>query len=150
MKLISTAILVVGAACCLPAATISWEGQTWDIIGTGSAVVNGSGNLVLTVGSNGETDVHLNRVLPAAGVFDSFINQFGTPQIAFSYIDPGASDKVDFFMDTEGGLNPRLQAGSLFSFQGLGYTRFGPVPTEDVVFFQGSGLRAPGQAHTIS
>jgi hypothetical protein len=132
----------------------SWKGQYWDLPLNGTATIDDGGNLVLirTVGTD-DVAVHVNRIAPVDGSGNSWINQNGTPWIQFSYIDNGQSKGVDMFIDNETApQNPRLQAGSLFSLQGLGYTRFGPgvYPTsEEVVFAEGAGSRLAGQLHTI-
>jgi hypothetical protein len=129
------------------AATIAWEGQTWTINGTGAtATVDPAGDLVLAKGS-ADADIRVTRILP--GVNTSFINQHGTPEINVSYIDPGAPYNVDIFITGSGSLNPRLQAGSLFSFQGLGYARFGS-PAQETVVFADVDPRVSGDAHSIS
>ena len=142
--------------------TIIWEGQKWDLTHNGTAAVNAAGDLVLTR-TSGTADMvaHINRVAPAPAN-NSAINANGTPWIRISYIDNGAHRGVDFFIedDTMPGINPRLQAGSLFNCQGLGYLRYGPVAAiETFGFAEGcdeaaapgtiGALRAEGQAHTI-
>jgi len=137
-----------------------WKNQYWDAPANGVPSLDGSGNLVLTRAATGDVQVHLNRILPVGGTGDSFINGNGTPWVEFSYIDNGEYRGVDMFIDDEvHPLNPRLQAGSLFTCQGLGYVRFGPAPgTEAFAFAEGCDLapttptgsiRAAGQAHTI-
>jgi hypothetical protein len=145
------------------ATTLAWKGQTWEVMAptggaTGTAALDGSGNAVITRTSGiGDMALHLNRVEPAPGG-TSAINAIGTPWIQVSYLDNGQSRGVDFFIDDETmALDPRLQAGSLFDCQGLGYARFA-ADTEQIVFGQGVGCndpapgigaRASGQAHTI-
>jgi hypothetical protein len=144
--LLLSAILTI----CLPAgaATIAWEGQLWTISGTGAtAAIDPFGDLILTKGT-GDANINVAKILP--GSTSSFINQYGTPEISMSYIDPGTPYNVDLFVSGAGSLSPRLQAGSLFSFQGLGYARFGSPAQETVVFAEGVGARASGQAHSIS
>ncbi|MBC8164680.1 MAG: hypothetical protein H7Y20_02275 [Bryobacteraceae bacterium] len=89
----------------------------------------------------------MSRILP--GLSTSFINQYGTPEINFSYIDPGAPYNVDLFISGSGSLNPRLQAGSLFTFQGLGYARFGS-PAQETVVFSDPSVRVSGDAHSVN
>lgn len=142
---------------------LMWKGQNWDHPTNGTAVVDGSGNMVLNRASGtADVQIHLNRILPMAGS-DSFINQNGTPWVEFSYIDNGQYRGIDMLVDDETmALNPRLQAGSLFACQGLGYLRFGsgaPPLFETFGFGQGCDLsatpgtigsiRAAGQPHTI-
>ena len=150
------AVMVVALAGLAPAAlanhtTINWEGQDWEIDHDGIAAVDANGDLTITrTSGTGDVELHVNRIAPTSGG-DSFINANGTPWILVSYLDNGESRGVDFFIDDEiHPLNPRLQAGSLFSCSGLGYVRYGPG-TEEIVFAEGCdpSTRAAGQAHTI-
>jgi hypothetical protein len=134
--------------------SISWKGQTWDVSDNASAAVDGSGNVTITrtVG-NSDAALHINRIEPAPGG-DSFVNAEGTPWVRVSYIDNGESRGVDFFIDSERpGDDPRLQAGSLFGCDGLGYTRYtGAGAVEEIVFSEGCEnppVYSPGTAHTI-
>ncbi|MBI2760203.1 MAG: hypothetical protein HYX51_02110 [Chloroflexi bacterium] len=165
-------LLVVGAAVALSGltvfrgdtvafathTTIAWMGQTWEISDNATAAIDGAGNVVLTrTTGTADATLHINRVLPApAGA--SFINANGTPWIQYSYIDNGAFRGVDIFIDDETlALDPRLQAGSLFNCQGLGYARYNLPAIEEIVFGEGAGCgtapgvgaRAAGQKHTI-
>lgn len=144
--------------------TIIWEGQKWDLSHNGTAAINAAGDLVLTR-TSGTADMiaHIERVTPAPAN-QSAINANGTPWVRISYIDNGALRGVDFFIEDDvmgPSLNPRLQAGSLFSCQGLGYLRYGQGAGLVETFGFGEGcdeaalpgtmgsLRAAGQAHTI-
>jgi hypothetical protein len=140
--------------------TLSWKGQTWDVSSNASAVVTGDDAAVLTrdTGTSDAT-LHVNRVEPTSGGA-SFINANGTPWIEYSYEDNGFYRGVDIFIDSERtGDDPRLQAGSLFACQGLGYLRFDPGSQETFGYAEGcdnsatpgtiGSLRAAGQRHTI-
>lgn len=134
--------------------TVTWEGQTWDVSDNASATVDGDDNLTITR-STGSSDaqVHINRIAPAPGL-NSFVNAEGTPWVRISYIDNGEHRGVDFLIDSERpGDDPRLQAGSLFGCDGLGYTRYGSGAglVEEIVFGEGcdDGVFSPGTPHTI-
>ncbi|MBC8164681.1 MAG: hypothetical protein H7Y20_02280 [Bryobacteraceae bacterium] len=145
----SLALLLFAIALVLPAdsATIVWAGQTWTVAGTGAtASINGLGQLVLTKGA-ADANVNVLQILPAAP--ESFVNQHGTPEVTVSYVDPGPSYNVDLFIQ-ESGPGVRLQAGSLFFWQGLSYARFGTPAQETIVYSVGKDLRAAGQAHTLT
>jgi hypothetical protein len=89
----------------------------------------------------------------------SFVNANGTPWIQYTYEDNAAFRGVDLFVDSNVPVSdPRLQAGSLFNCQGLGYTRYGLglALVEEVVFAEPDGCdpggppsRAAGEVHTI-
>jgi hypothetical protein len=141
--------------------TVLWKGQAWEVPHDGTAVVNGSGHLVLTrTAGTADVQLHINRILPT-GVAGSFVNDNGTPWVQYSYLDNGQQRGVDIFIEEEVSANlqnPRLQAGSLFDCQGLGYARYNNPALEEIVFGQGVGCgpldlapsaRAAGQAHTI-
>ncbi len=154
-KKCSSALLAIAAVAMFSGSTalgaIAWKGQNWDEPANGTATIV-AGNLVLTrTSGTADVAVHVNRIEPLIGS-DSFINANGTPWIKFSYIDNNEQRGVDMFIDDETlALNPRLQAGSLFSLQGLGYTKYGSGVglVEEVVFAEGDGLRVAGQPHTI-
>lgn len=160
----AVAILSLGVPAGASHTNLLWKGQTWDISDNATAVVDGSGNAVITrtIGTS-DAQLHVNRVAPLSTVnpTESAINDNGTPWIMYSYVDNGAHRGVDIFIDSEGAApNPRLQAGSLFTCQGLGYVRYTAPPVmEDFAFAEGcdldgstspiGDLRAAGQAHTI-
>jgi hypothetical protein len=135
--------LIVGSAAF--ASTVPFAGQTWDVTGTGATAVQSGTSVTLTKGA-GDAALHL--------ALDPSINTNNTPWVQFSYIDSGHNN-IDMFVDSNlAGTDPRLQAGSLFSFQGLGYTRYTqvtpPIPAvENVEFAQGYMARANGDTHTI-
>ena len=140
---------------------LTWKGQVWDHPTNGFAWVDGNDhlNLALAPGSTGDVNVHLNRILPApAGA--SFINQSGTPWVQYSWVDNGQYRGIDLFIEDETAFpNSRLQAGSLFNCQGLGYVRYNVPAVEQFAFAEGcdpaaapgtiGALRAAGQTHTL-
>jgi uncharacterized protein (TIGR03437 family) len=144
LPLLSIVIALAAPSC---AATVTWAGQVWTISGTGAtAVVNAQGHLVLTKGA-ADADVRVARILP--GATTSFINQYGTPRLTLSYVDPGEPLNADLFVQSNV-LSARLQAGTLFMYQGLGYARYGSPAQDKVVFATGTNLRAAGQTHTLT
>lgn len=140
--------LVLGLMGQAKAGLVNWEGQDWTE-SNGSATVDGSGHLTLTATANGNAALHVNRLLPSgSGGSGSFINDNGTPWVQFSYIENGTNG-IDFLIDDEVTPgNPRLQAGSLFSLNGIGYTRYGAPAVEEIVFADASA-HAAGTLHTI-
>ena len=83
------------------------------------------------------------------------INGNGTPWVEFSYHDDGDSwQGIDMFVDSTGlPPNPRLQAGSLFTAERLGYARYTDGGAqEEIVFVSsdngGAAPRTDGD-HTI-
>jgi hypothetical protein len=140
--------------------TINWKGQTWRISPeTASAAIDGDGAVVLTR-TNTALDATLSvaKLQPLNGT-DSFVNANGTPWVQYTYEDNAAFRGVDLFVDSNVPvLGARLQAGSLFNCQGLGYVRhgFGPLLVEEVVFAEPDGCdpagppsRTAGEVHTI-
>lgn len=140
--------LVLGLTGQAHAVLVDWAGQDWTAL-NGSATVDINGNLVLTGASGGNASLHVNRLLPSgSGGSGSFINDNGTPWIQFSYIENGTNG-IDFLIDDEVTAgNPRIQAGSLFSLGGIGYTRFGNPATEDPIFMDTTAWSA-GTEHTV-
>ena len=116
-------------------ASFSWKGQTWDVSVNADATVDGSGNAVLTRTAGGTAELRLNRIAPAPGG-ESFVNDHGTPWVKFSYIDDGTSYQgIDLFVEDETAVHDqRLQAGSLFNCDGLGYARYDNPAQEQIVF----------------
>ncbi|MGH2687095.1 MAG: hypothetical protein ACRDJP_16645 [Actinomycetota bacterium] len=159
---VGIAVMAISTTAGASHTSVAWKGQTWDISDNATAAVDGNDHLTITrtVGTE-DARVHVNRLAPTTGT-DSFVNANGTPWLMMSYIDNGAHRGVDFFIDSGRPVDdPRLQAGSLFTCQGLGYTRYGlgVLLTEEIVFGEGCDLdgsaspigdnRAAGQAHTI-
>ncbi|HEX9377256.1 MAG TPA: hypothetical protein VGB19_13595 [Actinomycetota bacterium] len=151
------AVMALAGSALASGGTIAWKGQTWDVSANATATVDGDDHLTVTrdTGTN-DAYVHVNRLLPLVGG-ESFVNEHGTPWIQVSYLDNGAFRGVDFFVDDEvTAKNPRLQAGSLFSCDGIGYARYSaPATTEEVVFAVPNdgtactGTRTAGTPHTI-
>jgi len=130
--------------------TVAWKGQTWDVSSNASATVDASDHVTITrdTGTSDAT-LHVNRLTPVNGTGDSFVNQYGTPWIAVSYVDNGASRGVDFLVDDEVTAgNPRLQAGSLFGCGAIGYARDAVNAAADPPVFC-VGSRAAGASHTV-
>jgi hypothetical protein len=145
------ALAALALASSASAATLAWEGQTWDITPNATAVVDGNGDAVLTrTLGTADASLHVNRVEPAPGG-NSFINDNGTPWVLLGYEDNAQFRGVDLFVDSEvAPFSPRVQAGSLFSCEGFGFARYtAPPTTEEVVFTSGCGTRAAGAPHTI-
>ncbi|HEX5265373.1 MAG TPA: hypothetical protein VFW24_01235 [Acidimicrobiales bacterium] len=131
--------------------TVSWKGQTWDVSSNASATAAPDGSQVTITRDSGTADatLHVNRLVPLVGT-DSFVNQYGTPWIQVSYLDNGASRGVDFLVDDEVTTgNPRLQAGSLFSADSIGWARDNANAVADPPVFAVPGSRTAGTAHTI-
>ena len=165
MRRISRSSLVLSAAAGLALATtgaalaftgpssFSWKGQTWDVSANADATQDGAGNAVLTRSAAGTAELHLNRIEPTSGGA-SFVNENGTPWVKFSYIDDGTSYQgIDLFVEDETSAHDqRLQAGSLFNCDGLGYAKYSSQ--EQVVFGVGNncGTTTSGRAagpHTV-
>jgi hypothetical protein len=135
---------------------VTWKGQTWDVSANASANVDSSDHVTITRDSSGgDATLHVNRLVPLVGTADtdSFVNQNGTPWIEVTYVDNGLSSTgLDFFVDDESGPgNPRLQAGSLWSFDAIGYARDNANASLDPepAVFAIPGSRTAGTAHTI-
>ena len=147
-------VVALGAQAAASHTTVNWKGQTWDISHNATAAVDGDDHLTITrTTGTADAQVHINRIEPAPGL-DSHVNAEGTPWVRVSYIDNGQHRGVDFFIDDETHVgDPRLQAGSLFGCDGLGYTRYGSGAgtVEEIVFGEGcdDGVFSPGTAHTI-
>jgi hypothetical protein len=145
-------VVALGAQAGATHTTVNWKGQDWDISHNATAAVDVNDHLTITrTTGTSDAQVHINRIAPAPGG-DSFVNDDGTPWVRVSYIDNGMHRGVDFFIDSERpGDDPRLQAGSLFGCDGLGYTRYNPA-IEEIVFGEGCedpAVFSPGTAHTI-
>ena len=123
-----------------------WSDLEWSVL-NGEAEINLDGGVDLTRFGAGETSL---RVVGATPVVPG-----DTPWAEFTYEDDGTSYQgIDLFIDSTGAApNPRLQAGSLFTAELLGYARYtAPPTTEEVVFAESStngvGPRVAGD-HTI-
>ncbi|HEY5886987.1 MAG TPA: fibronectin type III domain-containing protein, partial [Acidimicrobiales bacterium] len=105
------------SAAAIATVNLFWEGYEWDVE-NGTAVINGDGGVDLTRNAAGESWIRLVGAPP--------INGNSTPWVEFSYHDDGDSwQGIDMFVDSTGGApNPRLQAGSLFTAERLGYARY--------------------------
>jgi hypothetical protein len=91
------------------AATIEWKGVTWDLSSNGTAVVNPNGSLTLTITNgtgSGIAWLHVNRLPWGGGTFETVMD----PWVRWSF----EGHKGDILIDKEGGLNPTIQAGSLW------------------------------------
>lgn len=140
LKVVASCVVTLILVSNVSADTIDWKGQTWQINSplTASAALVG-GNLVLS--KTDSSDATLKLTLPAS------INVSDTPWVSFSYIDSGVNN-IDNFIDSQFPVtDPRLQAGSLFSYKLLGYTRRDPGATEQVEF--ATPGRAANVEHTI-
>jgi hypothetical protein len=129
--------------------TFAWEGLTWDVSSNGHAEETAEGHVVLTRNDAGNATLSVDQI--------SGINATNTPWVALRYMDNAERVGVDLFVNATG---PRMQAGSLFSFQALGFARVGSPPSreEEVVFAEpprgvpgedGLGGRHAGQEHVI-
>ncbi len=123
-----------------------WKGLEWELM-NGTAVVNGADGVDLTRLGSGTAWIHL--------IGDPPVNSAGTPWVEWSYVDDGTSwPGIDMFIDSEvPDPNPRVQTGSLFTADTLGYARYGLGGglTEEIVFptvDPGPGPRS-GDPHTI-
>lgn len=94
--------------------TIVWEGLNWDVSSNGHAEENEQGHVVIT--RNDADNATLRADAP------SELESSNTPWVAITYKDNGERVGLDLFVNPVG---PRLQAGSLFSFKGLGFVRVG-------------------------
>ena len=128
------------------AVNLFWEDYEWDVE-NGTAVINVDGGVDLTRFAAGESWIRLVDPPP--------INGNGTPWVEFSYHDDGDSwQGIDMFVDSTGlPPNPRLQAGSLFTAERLGYARYTDGGAqEEIVFVSsdngGAAPRTDGD-HTI-
>ncbi len=107
-----------------------WEDLEWELM-NGTAVVNGADGVDLTRLGSGTAGIHL--------IGDPPVNAGDTPWVQWTYGDDGTSwPGIDMFIDSEVPVpNPRLQAGSLFTSDTLGYARYGPGGAgaiEEIVF----------------
>jgi hypothetical protein len=139
--------------------TINWKGQDWRISHNATAAIDGDGAIVLSRAvTTADATLSVTDLLPLNGSI-SFVNANGTPWVQYTYEDNAAFRGVDLFVDSNVPVTaPRLQAGSLFNCQGLGYTRygFGAGLMEEIVFAEPAGCdpagppsRTGGDVHTI-
>lgn len=150
--LVSAATVAALGSPAAAAGVVVWEGQTWDVNGSGTAVVNTTtGDVELTRTGTGLLELHVNRVLDPGGGMS--LSASDTPWVEFSYIDDGTSQQgFDLFVEHETHPeNFRLQGGSLFTnCDGLGYSRYGSPAVEAFDF--AIGCDTPGRAaveHTV-
>jgi len=107
MKKLLLFLFVILISCLGFSQTISWKGITWDVL-NGTAIVDGSGHLVLTADGTGQAVVHVNQIATLAGA--------STPWIQLSYMDvTTAGHKIDMLMEDEAGLYPRFACGSMWT-----------------------------------
>jgi hypothetical protein len=130
-----------------PATTVNliWKGLSFTVLGTGAgATTNANGTAELTRGS---ADASLTNALASS------LNASGTPWVKWTYVDSGSgsSSNIDIYIeDAVHALKPRLQAGTLFFYEGLGYVRYGAVtPIDHVPFAVGANTRSAGKVHAL-
>lgn len=142
--------------------TINWKGQDWRISHNASAATVGDTVELTRTTGTADATLSVTDLLPTSGG-SSYVNANGTPWVKVTYEDNALWRGVDFFVDSNAGAaSPRLQAGSLFNCEGLGYTRYTDgVAIEEFAFTQPAGcdpapapgtggpFRVAGDVHTI-
>jgi hypothetical protein len=160
--LAAVSALAIAAPASANHTTVAWEGQNWRISDNATALVDGDGALVISrTVTLADANASVTDLLPTTGG-SSYVNANGTPWVKVTYEDNADWRGVDFFIDSNSlPGRARLQAGSLFNCEGLGYVRYGLPAVEQFAFTEPAGcepspepgtagpFREAGEVHTI-